>query len=177
MVTLRRITDARDKEFDKLIQLYTEAFPLEERRGEDQLKRMLAEESRMYFNAISCDDKLSGLFVYWDFGTFYYLEHLAVYAEMRNSKIGQQTLDWIKENLNGLRILEVEPAEAEIAIRRIRYYERNGYNVYEKEYLQPAYRTGGNGCHLWVMCNREDIGLNEKLDLLKEAVYYRGRCS
>lgn len=176
MVTLRRITNANDEEFDKLMQLYVEAFPLEERRDEGQLKVMLTEEPRMFFNAVSCDDKLSGLFVYWDFGSFYYLEHLAVYAEMRNAKIGQQTLDWMKENLNGLRILEAEPAETEIAKRRVCYYERNGYTVYEKEYLQPAYRPDGDGCRLWVMCNYEDAGLNEKLEQMKEAVYYRGRC-
>lgn len=177
MVTLRKITNANDEEFGKLMQLYTEAFPLEERRDEEQLKKMLIDEPRMSFNAVQCDGKLAGLFVYWDFGTFYYLEHLAIYAEMRNAKIGQQTLDWMKENLDGLRILEAEPAETDIATRRVCYYERNGYTVYEKEYLQPAYRAGGDGCRLWVMCNREDTALNEKLEQLKEAVYYRGRRS
>ena len=73
--------------------------------------------------------------------------------------------------------MEAEPAETEIATRRIRYYERNGYTVYEKEYLQPAYRPNGDGCRLWVMCNHEDAGLNEKLEQLKEAVYYRGHRS
>ncbi len=177
MLTLRRITNASDEEFGKLMQLYTEAFPLEERRDEEQLREMLVGEPRMFFNAVSCDGKLVGLFVYWNLGTFYYLEHLAVYAEMRNAKIGQQALDWMKENLDGLRILEVEPEETEIATRRIRYYERNGYVVYDKEYQQPSYRPGGEGCPLWVMCNREDGKLSEKLEQLKEAVYYRKRRS
>ena len=60
----------------------------------------------MYFNAIECDGELSGMFVYWDIGDFYYLEHLAVFPEMRNKKIGQQVLDYVAEHLKGVRLLE-----------------------------------------------------------------------
>lgn len=175
MVKLKRITDAKDSDFVKLMVLYTEAFPLEERRDVQQLGEMLAEEPRMSFNAVECDGELSALLVYWDFSTFYYLEHLAVYAEMRNKKIGQQTLDWMREHLEGQRILEAEPADTEIAKRRIRYYERNGYKVLYKDYQQPSYRPDGEGCPLWVMGACEDARLSEKLQQIIEAVYYRGR--
>ena len=121
MISLRKITDAEDKDFQKLMELYQEAFPEEERRDLAQLGAMLQAEQRMSFNAVECDGSLAGLFVYWDFGTFYYLEHLAVYPDMRNKKIGQQVLDWIKGNLQGLRLLEVERAETEMAIRRVHY--------------------------------------------------------
>ena len=173
MVKLRKISDESDKDFGKLIELYKEAFPLEERRNEEQLISMLKDEPRMTFNAIECDGELCGLFVYWDFKTFYYLEHLAVFSDMRNKKIGEQTLAWIAENLKGLRILEAEPADTEIAVRRVHYYERNGYKVYNKDYMQPSYRPEGDGCALWVMCNQADEELNEKLKLLKDVVYYR----
>ena len=73
----------------------------------------------------------------------FYLEHLAVFAEMRNKKIGQQILDWVKEQLQGVRLLEVEPAETEMATRRIHYYERNGYRILDRNYLQPPYVKGG----------------------------------
>lgn len=42
----------------------------------------------MYFNVIECDGELSGMFVYWDMGDFYYLEYLVVFFEMWNKKIG-----------------------------------------------------------------------------------------
>ena len=113
MVTLKRITQAEDEAFRKLTALYTEAFPVEERREIGQLGELLHTEPAMYFNAVECDGQLAGLFVYWDFGSFYYLEHLAVFAEMRNKKIGQQILDWVKEQLQGVRLLEVEPADPE----------------------------------------------------------------
>ena len=139
MVTLKRITQAEDEAFRKLTALYTEAFPVEERREIGQLGELLHTEPAMYFNAVECDGQLAGLFVYWDFGSFYYLEHLAVFAEMRNKKIGQQILDWVKEQLQGVRLLEVEPAETEMATRRIHYYERNGYRILDRNYLQPPY--------------------------------------
>ena len=69
----------------------------------DRLKRMIENHAPMYFNAIECDGELSGMFVYWDMGDFYYLEHLAVFPEMRNKKIGQQVLDYVAEHLKGVR--------------------------------------------------------------------------
>ena len=99
MITLRRITDAGNAEFRKLMKVYEEAFPEEERRDIGQLEKLLRTETAMYFNAVECDGGLAGLFVYWDFTTFYYLEHLAVSTDMRNRKIGQQVLDWVKEHL------------------------------------------------------------------------------
>lgn len=176
MVTLRRITDPADEVFLKLVEVYTEAFPMEERRDISQLEDLLRTETAMYFNAVECDGELAGLFVYWDFGTFFYLEHLAVFAHMRNKKIGQQILDWVKEHLQGIRLLEVEPADTEIAQRRIQYYQRNGYSIIDKSYCQPSYRPEGEEFPLWIMGNQtgqaEEI-LRQQLQTIKERVYYR----
>lgn len=176
MISLRRIRSAEDATFQKLVALYTEAFPAEERREIAQLEELLREETLMSFNAVECDGELAGLFVYWDFGTFYYLEHLAVYAEMRNKKIGQQVLDWVKEHLQGIRLLEVEPAETEIATRRINYYQRNGYLILDKNYMQPSYRPGGEAFPLWVMGNeagQADEVMQGQIQMIKDKVYYR----
>lgn len=176
MVTLRRITDSLDQAFQKLTFLYEEAFPAEERRSLKQLPELLQHEKNMYFNEVKCDGELAGLFVYWNFGDFYYLEHLAVFAEMRNKKIGQQILDWVKENLEGIRLLEVEPAETEMAIRRINYYQRNGYLILDKTYLQPPYEAGGDDFPLWIMGNVADQSqevLEIQIQMIKNKVYYR----
>lgn len=178
MISLRRIRNAEDATFQKLVALYTEAFPAEERREIAQLEELLVKESKMFFNAVECDGELAGLFVYWDFGTFYYLEHLAVYAEMRNKKIGQQVLDWVKEHLKGVRLLEVEPAETEMATRRINYYQRNGYLILDKEYMQPSYRPEGEEFPLWVMGNEagqtKEV-LQEQTQTIKDKVYFGPR--
>ena len=153
------------------MQLYEEAFPLEERRNVTELAQLIREEERMSFDAIYHDGVLAGLFVHWDFGDFHYLEHLAVYQEMRNHKIGKQVLDLSAKLLSGLRILEVEPAESEMPIRRIHYYERNGYAIYDKKYHQPSYHKDGKGIDLWIMCNETPENLQDKLTRLKTAVY------
>lgn len=176
MLTLKRITNPEDAEFRELTELYTEAFPPEERREQKQLEEMLPIESAMFFNAVKYQGELAGLFVYWNFGTFYYLEHLAVFAEMRNQKIGQQILDWVKDHLKGCRLLEVEPADTEIAIRRIHYYQRNGYHILDKQYRQPSYTGEGEPFPLWIMGNETDCKsdvLQEQIQQIKDKVYFR----
>ena len=175
MIQLIRITDPNDSFLPELIPLYEDAFPLEERRSVDQLKRLIGTTEKMFFNAVVSDGILCGLFVFWNFDKFCYLEHFAIYPHLRNKKIGQQVLDWIKGNLQGLRLLEVERAETEMAIRRVHYYERNGYRVLDDAYMQPPYRQGGEDYPLWLMGNHSDADLAAKVEVLKEAVYYRGR--
>ena len=76
----------------------------------------------------------------------------------------------------GVRLLEVEPAETEMAIRRIHYYERNGYRILDRNYLQPPYVKGGKDFPLWVMGNGSGQSaevLNRQIQTIKDKVYYR----
>lgn len=171
---LRRITDVNDQELPELIRLYEEAFPVEERRPVEKLKGLIREKTEMFFNAISEGEKLAGLFIYWDMGDFYFLEHLAVFEEFRNQKIGQKVLDFVNEHLKGERLLEVEHPCDEITERRVNYYRRNGYEVVEKEYMQLPYSRGKQGIPLWVMSNKTSVLpelLNEHIEQIKEIVY------
>ncbi len=170
-MTLSRITSADDSRLNRLIPLYEESFPESERRKIGQLKRMIENHTPMYFNAIECEGELSGMFVYWDMGDFYYLEHLAVFPEMRNKKIGQQVLDYVAGHLKGLRLLEVEPTEDEMTTRRVNYYRRNGYKVLDKTYVQPSYYAMENACPLWIMGNEDSPRLSEQVERIKEEVY------
>lgn len=174
MIKLIRITNPDDASLKQLVSLYEEAFPAEERRNIEQLKRLIVEQPSMYFNAVECDGELSGLFVYWDFDGFHYLEHLAVYAEMRNKKIGQQVLDYVQSHLQGIRLLEVEPTDNEMAARRVGYYERNGYRILDRTYIQPSYDGVRNSIPLWIMGNQayENPALLAKhIHTIKEKVY------
>lgn len=42
----------------------------------------------------------------------------------------------------GKMVLEVEPPVTEQAIRRIKFYERLGYQTFPDAYYQPAYHEG-----------------------------------
>lgn len=176
MIGLDRILSAEDPRMAELITLYEEAFPESERRDIRQLKELIGNCPRMYFNAVEEEGQLAGLFVYWNFGDFYYLEHLAVYAHMRNRKIGQQVLEYVAKHLSGVRLLEVEPPVTEISVRRINYYRRNGYEVLDETYRQPSYRRTGEDYSLWIMGNCARIGkekLQEYIESIKQEVYIR----
>ncbi|MGL4332849.1 MAG: GNAT family N-acetyltransferase [Bacteroidales bacterium] len=175
MFELIQLKSANEPEFAPLMKLYTDAFPAEERRVIEDLAELIGSEERMCFNIVKFDNELAGLCVYWNFGDFYYLEHLAVYPEMRNNKIGQQVLNWLSENLKGLHILEVEPAEDEMAIRRINYYKRNGYDIRKKDYTQPSYDGIRNPIDLWIMTNEENERLEQYIDTIKEEVYHKNQ--
>jgi len=176
MIRLERINDIDNQHLEPLIELYTQAFPVEERRETAQLKRLIANKPDMYFNAIiEGGENLAGLFVYWDLGDFYYLEHLAVYAEMRNRKIGQQLLDYIHTHLNKPQVLEVEPVADEMTERRVNYYLRNGYDIADKDYFQPSYKDKNlKGYPLWLMAKpaMEAALISEYAARIKAAAYH-----
>lgn len=175
---LRRITEAEDAGLAKLIELYTDSFPAEERRQAGALKELIAKQPTMFFNAVECEGALCGLFVYWDFKDFYYLEHLAVFSALRNKKIGQQVLDYINDNLKGIRLLEVEPTADEMTTRRVNYYQRNGYKILDRNYIQPSYDGIHHSIPLWIMGNEEYTApekLEQHIRTIKEEVYLKNR--
>ena len=61
MMQLIRITDPDDAFLKKLITLYEESFPLEERRPVEQLRRLIKSADSMHFNAVVLDGELCGL--------------------------------------------------------------------------------------------------------------------
>lgn len=153
---LERITDTADAVFNSLYSLYEASFPEKERRSREMLTRLMSEEKRMSFCAIVDNaGKVLGLLCYWDLGGFNYLEHLAVFPEMRGHGIGHELLDLVHAELDCLTVLEAEPADLdEIAARRIGFYERNGFHVADKDYIQPPYNKGGESFPLWILANR-----------------------
>lgn len=173
MIKLRRIIQSDDRDLQMLFSLYRESFPAEERRNERQLMRLVDEKKEMVFNAVEEEGRLVGLFVYWDFGDFYYLEHLAVYPELRNKRIGQQVLDYVNVTLKGSRFLEVEPPLNEMASRRLAYYRRNGYEVVEKNYIQPSYDGVKKGIPLWLMSSDNEMNFLKVIDVIRKEVYWK----
>lgn len=177
-MVLRRITEPREPLLGQLLELYRNAFPPDERRSEESLLSLIACQPSMYFNAVEEDEKIAGLFIYWQFEDFYYLEHLAVCPELRNQKIGQKVLDYVRKNFERECILEVEAPTDELKARRVRYYERNGFRVVDRHYVQPAYEKNLHDQPLWLMSNgkeEEEKKLGPKVARLKEEVYLKNR--
>lgn len=154
-VSLQTVRDSSHPWVKAVLPLYESAFPLEERREADALLRLIDGEPEMSFRVVLMDGAPVGLFITWDFGEFCYCEHLAVSSELRSAGIGGKVLEWLRREVPMFQILEVEPAETEMAARRINYYKRNGFILLTQDYVQPAYREEGDPLPLWLMGNRE----------------------
>ncbi len=193
---LHRIRTSSDPVFAPLFSLYEEAFPPEERRSRSQLEQLLTAEEAMCFSAVllpvselsgesydiqqlaektEMDGKiLCGLLSYWQLPGFVYLEHLATFPDMRNHRIGSRVLAHLAEQFPGLRLLEVEPPANELTRRRIGYYERQGFRVLDRSYLQPPYSAPSNGQEpfpLWIMGSEESEHLADYTEQIRQRVY------
>jgi len=172
---LERIKDRNHPHLSRLIELYKESFPEVERRDINELQDWIEEKENMYFNAVINEGELAGLFCFWNFETFAYMEHLAIFSKMRNHKIGEKVLDYIDKNIKVPHILEVEPPEDELSERRINYYLRNNYLIADKEYIQPSYiNKGENAAPLWIMTKPligDNALLQEYIGLIKKEAY------
>ena len=83
-----------------------------------------------------------GLLTYWDFGDYCYVEHFATSQELRNKGYGKLSLECLHNTLRRPIVLEVECPTNELAQRRINFYQRQGFVLWDKEYFQPPYRNG-----------------------------------
>ncbi|MGL5682779.1 MAG: GNAT family N-acetyltransferase [Marinifilaceae bacterium] len=176
MIHFERINSSSDHRLGQLLDLYAGAFPEIERRDEDTLLKLIDSQSDMDFHVIYDDNDMAGLFITWNLGGFHYIEHFAVFPAMRNRKIGERVLAYYKTQTYLPVLLEAEPAEDEMASRRISFYERNGFSIVEKEYRQLPYRKGGKSFQLWIMSSEsytDPLLLQEHLYTIKERVYSR----
>lgn len=172
MIEVKRIQSGKETIMEPLKELYTQAFPPEERRPLDTLTAVIENNEELFFSAVFDDDQLAGLVVYWVLPNLIFLEHLAIFSEMRNRKIGQQVLTFLAENYD-VRILEVEPICDEMTERRVNYYRRNGYEILDDNYFQPPYSDQGKQLPLWIMGSKSvsPEKLPEYIRTIKRKVY------
>lgn len=176
MIQLDKITSQQDVRLDSLFKLYEDAFPEIERRDIGVLRTLIMNQQDMNFYVIRYADSDAGLLITWDLGGFHYIEHFAIYPELRNKRIGEQLLECYKSMVHLPILFEVEPGDEEMALRRIGFYERNGFQIVEKEYRQLPYRKGGKSFQLWIMSSLSYQNLSllrEHLYTIKERVYAR----
>lgn len=174
MIQLIPIKDKGNNYMPQLLDLYVTSFPSVERRDLKILEEMIAGNDKMTFNAIVEEGVLCGLFVYWNFESFWYGEHLAIFPEMRNRKIGEKVLEHLKEQIKQPQILEVEPIADEMSERRINFYRRNGFEIVDKSYVQPAYNANPNdSLPMWIMSRGEMSAeaLQNAIRTIKQEVY------
>lgn len=130
--------------------VFEESFPIEERPMFDTI--YLRPRNMFHFGVVYDDNNPIGIFTYWNFGSWVYVEHFAVAPEYRNLDYGTRIMTSFKQETSLPIILEVEKPDSDMALRRINFYKRLGFVLNERiSYLQPSYHEGGDMLPLDIM--------------------------
>lgn len=170
MIRLQRITTADTALYNFMESLMTASFPPEEYRSLDELRRYTDSKNHFHNNVIFHNDTPVGLITYWDFKHFYYVEHFAIDPNQRNGGHGKNVLNHLCQLLEHPMILEVEEPTEEMAQRRINFYQRHGFTLWEKPYQQPPYKSGDGFLPMLLMAYG-DLKCEKDFDAVKEDIY------
>ncbi|MXV37190.1 GNAT family N-acetyltransferase [Flavobacteriaceae bacterium Ap0902] len=169
-IILQPIIEKEDSVLKQIYEHYIEAFPPAERRSEQQFYD-LVNHSKSNINSILLNDEYVGYIVTWDLNDAIFIEHFEVFPTHRGKKIGEKVLEHLIQD-NMLVLLETEPNDyGEMATRRIKFYERNGFTIIDKNHVQPAYALEKDPLTLFLMANDEIDNYEEVMEELYKTVY------
>lgn len=174
MIEIKRIATKDKLYYDYIEQLLVSSFPVEEYRDLKEFRSYTDTLAHFYCNIILDDTTPIGLVTYWHLENFYYIEHLAIEPGLRNGGYGRKLLNHLANLLKKPIVLEVERSTEEMAQRRINFYQRQGYILWDKEYFQPPYKAGYSELPMYLMVQGD---LNpekdfEKVETLLHRVVY-----
>jgi len=126
--------------FNYFVRLYN-TFPRDERRELHALEAKIVAEERFRVDlCMSTDGEFMGFVSWWNFGTFVYIEHLAVEPTERGKGIGHAILQHVLDEAGLPVVLEIEPTVTPEAVRRLAFYRSAGMVDHpEVPYMQPPY--------------------------------------
>lgn len=122
-------------------QLFESAFPPEERRTTDRWLALI-EQGCVTCHVARYDGRFAGFLTVWDLGAFRYGEHFAIEPALRGQNIGAAMMQHVLSSSPKPFVLEVELPDTDIARRRIAFYQRLGFVLCDRHYLQPPYNKG-----------------------------------
>ncbi len=170
MIKLQPIKTADKELYTYMENLLKDSFPKEEYRDLNDL-RSYTDNNPMFVNNIILDDEIPvGLLTYWNLGKFFYVEHLAIDSNKRSGGYGKKAVELFCKECNKPIILEVEKPDEEMAKRRIGFYERLDFTLWDNPYKQPPYRNGDEFLPMNVMAYGE-LDSKKDFERIKEAIY------
>lgn len=159
-----------DKGWDEAWDLYEASFPDCERWNADGYDRAFG-DPLFEADGIWRGEEFVGILFHWKAGDFHYVEHLAISPRLRGQNMGSKALAAFAE---GQRvILEIDPPEDEISVRRLHFYRRLGFTENPQEYIHPSFRKPFHA-HRLVLMSRPGPLTNEEArdfaDFVRERV-------
>lgn len=156
--------------FSFMEKVLTESFPPNEYRDLKDLRHYSDHNTLFHASIIHEKEKLVGLINYWDFANFCYIEHFAIENSMRSRGYGAFSLFLLKKIINKPIILEVELPLKEQAIKRIKFYRRQGFELWNNYYEQPPYRSNEKSYPMLLMAYG-DIDKAEQFKHIRNTIY------
>lgn len=140
-IEIHEIKNVDNPYFDEFWKVYSESFPLNERRTIEQQIR-ICEKPQYRINAYLSENQFIGFIAFWTNDEFVFVEHFAIVPEFRNRKLGSTILKLFVEVLITPVILEIDPPTDELTQRRLRFYELSGFVMNDHSHFQPPYHIG-----------------------------------
>ena len=165
----RKIDDYNSIYFKEVWNIYEFSFPSDERRELDQQKEIFKNNSYNFY-VVFDSGKLIGLITCWDFPDFLYIEHLAVKESLRGQGLGKKVIKKILKKSNKEIFLEVDLPQADIAKRRITFYERLGFKLNEYKYIQPPYAPDKKPVDMLIMSYPKEI-TQERFSQIRKIIH------
>ena len=155
-----KIENSDSQEFKEAWEIYEGAFPSDERRTLELQKELIKNKQYNFF-IVTKDNVLVAIITDWNFEDFLFVEHLAVKEDLRGKGIGTELLkEYLSKNKQKM-VLEVERPETEIATKRIKFYEKIGFDLNDFDYIQPTYGKDKNPIPMFLMTYPEKITKSE----------------
>lgn len=169
MFDIVKINRNDKKSLRKIEKIYETSFHINERRNfKDVL--VLIDNTSFNFNAIIFEEEIIGLFFYWTFPEFIYIEHFAIDESYRGNKIGSYILNKFLMIHEKQIILEVDLPSDDISLKRIKFYERYGFVICKEDYIQPPYNAIKEAVPMIIMSKPEIINIYD-FENIKNKLY------
>ena len=160
------------KQFKQFWNLMSLSFPEHERRECEDVKFLLKTDNFVVKATFNQNCELEHFITHWNLEEFIFIEHFALSHRLRGKGIGSSVLRSFMEHENRPIVLEVEPPTDSISRRRIRFYERLGFTLFNWNYQQPPYRPSDKFLTLLLMTNSPELLKNENgFQLVKTEIH------
>ena len=167
-----QINSAEDFRAKEIYKSYTTSFPEDERRSESQFNCLFTNPKVKVFSVLHNLEYI-GYLIGWELSRFVFIEHFEIFSEFRSQKFGSEVIRDLFRDYSKI-VLETEPENLnEDAKRRIAFYEKNGFKVIDKEYVQPPYECGKNPINLWLFANYYPDNMEIVREEIFDVVYCR----
>lgn len=169
---LKKVTLDNKSDLEFIEKLYIESFPRNERRPVLEMHHLMKEEDR--FNVFLLETKENiriGFVTYWNLDNFIFIDHFAISSDKRSGGYGQKAIQELIKQTSLPLVGEIElPTVSELAAKRVKFYKKQGFQIWEFPYEQPPYEEGFDPIPMLVITYR-DLNFPFNFEVVRNTIY------